>query len=152
MSPHFIGDVMQGIPRLHSALVKLLRQSQEWSDVRHLYTLAWMVIGLIASGCISLTKWGAHMQSRAVFAQSRQRRFSRWLHNPRINVQRLYSSLIRAALNQWEEAVLYLSIDTTMLWNEYCIIRASVVYRGRAVPLAWRVLTHKSNSVANERV
>ena len=88
------------------------------------------------------------MHSRAVFAQSRQRRFSRWLHNSRINVQRLVGPVIQASVSRWEEAVLYLSMDTTMLWNEYCIIRVSVIYRGRAVPLAWRVLAHQSSSVA----
>lgn len=46
--------------------------------------------------------------------------------------------------------MLYLSLDTTMLWNEYCIIRVSVIYRGRAVPVGWRVLAHQSSSVAFE--
>ncbi len=142
---------MEGTARLYSLLVTLLGQSEQWADVRHLYTLTWMVIGLIQSGWISLTKWGAYMHSRALFAQSKQRRFSRWLHNPRINVQRLYNPLIQAALSRWEESVLYVSLDTTMLWNEYCIIRASVIYRGRAVLLAWRVLAHQSSSVAVHR-
>jgi hypothetical protein len=52
------------------------------------------------------------------------------------------------AFSQWQETVLYLSLDTTMLWNEYCIIRVSVIYRGRAVPVVWRVLAHQSSSVA----
>ncbi len=34
-----------------------------------------------------------------------------------------------------------------MLWNQYCLIRVAVVYRGRAVPVAWRVLEHSSSSV-----
>jgi DNA-binding response OmpR family regulator len=37
-----------------------------------------------------------YVHTRAVLAQSHQRRFSRWLYNPRINVQRLYSPLIQA--------------------------------------------------------
>ena len=77
--------------RLYTSLLLLLNQSREWADLRHLYTLVWMVIGLIHSESINLTKWASHIQSRAKFAQSKQRRFSRWLHNPRINVQRLYS-------------------------------------------------------------
>ncbi|MDJ0727385.1 MAG: hypothetical protein QNJ38_19980 [Prochloraceae cyanobacterium] len=60
-----------------------------------------------------------YVKSRAIFAQSKQRRFSRWLHNPRINVQRLYSPLIQMALVGWEAKELYLSIDTSMLWNRY---------------------------------
>lgn len=127
---------MEGTSRLYDGLVALLSQSKEWADVRHLYTLVWMVIGLIYSGRVSLTKWGAYIQSRAHFAQSRQRRFSRWLHNSRINVHRLYSPLIQAALSGWEQSVLYLSLDTSMLWNQYCMIRVAVVTLGRAVPVA----------------
>lgn len=35
-----------------------------------------------------------------------------------------------------------------MLWGEYCLIRLSVQYRGRAVPIVWRVIRHKSSSVS----
>jgi len=83
-----------------------------------------------------------------MYSRKRRRRFSRWLHNSRINVQRLYSPLIQVAVSEWQETVLYLSLDTTMLWNKYCIIRVSVIYRGRAVPVVWRVLAHQSSSVA----
>ncbi len=38
-----------------------------------------------------------------------------------------------------------------MLWNQYCIIRVSVVYRGRAIPLVWTVLKHPSSTVAFEK-
>ncbi len=106
-----------------------------------------MIIGLIQAGSVNLTKWTMYTQSRAKFAQSKQRRFSRWLHNPRINPQRLYSPLIQAALKGWSEKVVYLSLDTSMLWNQYCLIRVALVYRGRAVPVAWRVLEHPSSSV-----
>ncbi len=75
--------------RLYNELLKLLSQSDQWVDLGHLHTLIWMVIGLIYSGSINLTKWTSYIESRAIFAQSHQRRFSRWLHNPRLNVQRL---------------------------------------------------------------
>jgi hypothetical protein len=35
-----------------------------------------------------------------------------------------------------------------MLWNIYCLIRLSVIYRGRAVPLVWEVIEHPSSAVA----
>lgn len=87
--------------RLHHQLQTLLGQSIPWADQRHLQTLLWMVIGLVCSECINLSKWRVYVRTRAVFAQSHQRRFSRWLHNPRINVQKLYSALIQAALSSW---------------------------------------------------
>jgi len=121
--------------RLHHQLQTLLGQSIPWADQRHLQTLIWMVIGLVCSECINLTKWRVYVRTRAVFAQSHQRRFSRWLHNPRINVQRLYSSLIQTALCGWGVSTITLIEDTSMLWDEYCLIRLSVQYRGRAVPI-----------------
>lgn len=136
--------------RLYHQRCDLLGQSSEWADQRHLQTLIWMVIGLVCSECMSLTKWGLYVHSRAKFAQSHQRRFSRWLHNSRINVHRLYSPLIATALCNWGVAEINLIEDTTMLWDEFCLIRLSIQYRGRAVPLLWRVLRHGSSSVRFE--
>ena len=50
----------------------------------------------------------------------------------------------------WGEACLYLSLDLSLYWEEYCLVRLSVVYRGRALPIIWRVLKHDSASVAFE--
>lgn len=133
--------------RLYHQLQTLLGQSSPWADQRHLQTLLWMVIGLVCSECISLTKWGIYIQTRARFAQSHQRRFSRWLHNPRINVQRLYSPLIANALARWGCSEIYLIEDTWQLWDEFCLIRLSVQDRGRAIPLVWRVIRHRSSSI-----
>jgi hypothetical protein len=42
-----------------------------------------------------------------------------------------------------------LALDTSRLWNQYCLVRLSVVYRGRAVPIAWEVIDHGSSSVTH---
>lgn len=141
---------MENTPRLYSGLVELLGQGGRWRDVRHLYTLAWMVVGLIQAGCVSLTAWVPFVTGRARYAQSTQRRFARWLGNPRVEVHTLYAPLIQTALAAWGNHTWYLALDTTMLWNRYCIIRISLIYRGRAVPLVWEVLEHGSSSVAYE--
>jgi hypothetical protein len=107
-----------------------------------------MVVALIHSGEVNLTRWLSEIPCRGHFAQSKQRRLQRWLHNPRINVHRLYKPLIRAALADWQDDEMYLSLDTSLFWEEYCLIRLAVVYRGRALPVAWRVLHHRSAMVA----
>jgi hypothetical protein len=70
---------MEGTPRLYDTLVVVLSQHQNWVDRRHLKTLAWMIVGLMQSGRSSLTAWAPYVHSRAVFAQSTVRRFTRWL-------------------------------------------------------------------------
>jgi hypothetical protein len=56
--------------------------------------------------------------------------------------------LIQEALSEWGDNTLYLALDTSRLFEEYCLIRISVIFRGRAVPVVWKVLEHKSNTVA----
>jgi hypothetical protein len=139
---------MESTPRLYDTLVHIFRQHQKWLDRRHLKTLAWMTVGLMQSGKISLTAWVPYVQSRAIYAQSTVRRFARWLENDRIDVHALYGPLLQQALAEWGNAVLYLALDTSLLWESYCLVRISLVYRGRAVPLVWTVLAHPSSRVA----
>ena len=141
---------MEKSPRLYSELLELCGQPGQWRDVRHGQTLAWMVGGLIQAECVNLTAWTPFVQGRAQYAQSTQRRLRRWLGNRRIEVAPLYGALIQQALRDWGTQKLYLALDTSMLWNQYCLIRLSVVYRGRAVPLVWEVMEHGSSSVSHD--
>ena len=139
---------MESTPRLYDTLAHVLSQHENWVDRRHLKTLACMVVGLIASGKISLTAWAPYGRSRAVYAQSTVRRFARWLGNERLDVHALYGPLIQQALVEWSNHRVYLALDTSMLWNPYCLVRVSIVYRGRAIPIVWTVLEHRSRRVA----
>lgn len=107
-----------------------------------------MIVALIHTGSVNLTKWSMYIPCRGKFAQSRQRRIQRWLNNPRINVHRIYKSLIKASLANWSESQMFLALDTSLFWDEYCLIRLSVIHRGRALPLVWRVIKHKSASIS----
>ena len=84
-------------PKLYNTLSKLM-EGLGWLDKRHLQTFVWIVLGLIESGVINLTQWVPFTQSRATFAQSTVRRFSRFLGNRRIRVSHLYGQLIKNAL------------------------------------------------------
>jgi len=138
---------MTNVTPLYQGLLSLLDRGQ-WQDQRHLKTAVSMIVGLMLSSSISLTTWIPYALGRALQAQSVQRRFARWLYNDRLEVDDLYAPLIQEALVEWGEATLYLALDTTMLWGQYCMIRLSVIYRGRAVPLSWDVLEHASAQVA----
>src|SRR5499425_410147 len=99
-------------------------------------------------GWISATACAPYVVSRAQYAQSTVRRFRRWLNNDKLDVISLYGPLMTQALAEWGEQALYVALDTSMWWQTYCLIRLSVIYRGRAVPLVWSVLQHGSAQVA----
>jgi hypothetical protein len=87
-------------------------------------------------------------------ASSWQRRCRRWLSNARINVDALYGPLVLWAIQHWQQPgqALHLALDTTVLWNRFCVVVLSVVCHGRAIPLLWQTLEHPSASVSAEVV
>ena len=87
-------------PKLYNGLFELLKPSF-WLDKRHRITFVWMVVGLIESAKINLSEWTPFVVGRARFAQSRERRFKRWLYNERIEALALYRPLIQNALQDW---------------------------------------------------
>jgi hypothetical protein len=139
---------MSNSTHLYGQLFGFLRQYSRASDLRHLKALAWMVSALICSGHLSLSTWEPYVPSRAKKAQSVERRWQRFLANVRIRVTALYVPLVLVALSGWKGHRLYVALDTTVLWDRYCMIHLSVVCCGRAVPLLWRVLEHGSATVA----
>lgn len=139
---------MSNSTHVYGQLFDFLRQYSHARDLRHLKALAWMVSALICSGQLSLPAWEPYVASRATKAQSVERRWQRFLVNGRIRVTALYVPLVLAALSNWKAHRLYLALDTTVLWDRYCMIHLSVVCCGRAIPLLWRVLEHGSATVA----
>lgn len=139
---------MSPTSRLYDALSQYLSQCKiQWQDARHLKTLCWMMIGMIQSQNVHLNGFGVYVKSRAQIAQSHQRRFRRWLSNRCIDVTTADHALIQQALCEWGSERVYLSLDTTGVWNCFCIVWVGVVYRGRSVPVAWKGVAQSSSSV-----
>ena len=133
---------------LYNQLLSLLSQHSQYRDLRHLKALSWMINALICSSKINLSEWESYVISRANQAQSIERRWQRFVHNSRIKVKSLYLPLVMAAMSSWNGRKVYLALDTTVLWNQYCMIHLSVICGGRAVPFLWKVIEHKSSTVA----
>ena len=123
---------------LYDQLLSLLSQHSQYRDLRHLKALSWMINALILSSKINLSEWESYVISRANQAQSIERRWQRFVHNNRIKVKSLYMPLVMAAISSWHERRLYLALDTTVLWNRYCMIHLSVICGGRAIPCLLR--------------
>jgi len=141
---------MKNTPNLYDTVVHILGQHTHWLDKRHFFTLTWMIVGLIESKVISLPEWAPFVDSRATFAQSTVRRFSRWIHNKRIKIHDFYGPIIQEALTEWHDNTIYLALDTSLLWDRFCHIRLCIIYRGRAVPLIWQTIEHGSSTVSFE--
>lgn len=109
-----------------------------------------MVAGLLLSETVCTGRWKARLPLAHCLAASWQRRCQRWLANSRIDAQAVYGPLIVWAIQHWQNPghSLHLALDTTMLWNRFCVVVVSVVCHGRAIPLLWQTLEHPSASVS----
>lgn len=144
-----INEAKQLYDDLLSALQPVLPRSV-YQDVRRVRTLAWAITGLCLTHTVRLGAWAEVPQGHTQYAASRVRRFSRWLHHPAISPAQWYGPVLQAALSDWPlDQRLYVALDTTAL-TPFVLIRASLVYRGRAIPLAWRAMRHKSTKVGFE--
>jgi hypothetical protein len=140
--------------RLHAELTAFLRQHCPAADERHLTLLGWMVAGLLLSQTVCFGSWQRALPLRHCLAASWQRRCRRWLGNGRIDAAALYGPLVLWAIQHWQKPgqALHLALDTTVLWNRFCVVVLSVVCHGRAIPLLWQTLEHPSASVSAEVV
>jgi hypothetical protein len=121
-----------------------------YQNIHRLSTLVWAIVGLYLTHTVRLGAWAEVLESRAQHAASRVRRFSRWLHHPAISPAQWYEPVVQAALVDWPlDQRLYIALDTTAL-TPFVLIRASLVYRGRALALAWRTMRHRSTQVSFE--
>ncbi|WP_431628597.1 hypothetical protein [Alkalinema pantanalense] len=102
---------------------------------------------MIQSEKVHPSGFGVNVPSRATPAQSSQWRFRRCLGNRRIELAAVHQALVGQALAQWGAQRLYPSLDTTLLWNCFCVIWVRVVYRGRTVPLGFRIVVQASSTV-----
>jgi hypothetical protein len=64
------------------------------------------------------------------------------------NTSRLYNTLVESLeqLADWQDK----RHLKTLVWITYCLIRISIIYRGRAIPLVWKAIEHQSSTIAFE--
>ncbi|NET39300.1 MAG: transposase, partial [Cyanothece sp. SIO1E1] len=72
------------------------------------------------------------------------------LHNDHINAERFYVPLLQALLQGFEETAVTLVLDTSMFWDQFCLIEVCLAWGGRSLSLAQVVLEHGSATVGFE--
>jgi hypothetical protein len=136
-------------------MIQFLRQYLPQEHMARLNTLAWMVTCVLLLGTVNLDHWlpiVVYPDPRPRQSASIRRRFQRFLTNVRhVDPRRLYAPFIQTALSAWAGRTLYLALDTTTLAGRLVIVRVSLIYRGRAVPIAWTVLDQRSTMVSLEQ-
>lgn len=129
--------------RLHEHFLGTLQANLPEEDLRNVDTLAWGLSGLLLQKTTRVPAWTSCLPDK-VNAASREQRFRRWLDNRLVDSQRYYRPFILQALDSWAGHLLYLALDTSSITDHLVLARTAIIYRGRAVPLAWQVYRRRS--------
>jgi len=138
---------MSDSQRLHMSFFNMFQSTLPDQDYRNLDTWAWAVTGVLTQKTISLPAWASCVPDRAD-AVAREHCFRRWLSNSHVKVRPLYQPFITRALANWLGHTAYVALDTTSVADHLVIARTAIIYRGRAVPLAWQVFKRRSVMLA----
>lgn len=105
---------------------------------RHLTTLAALISGIVGRTSTHLPQMATQVPDGPK-PESRVKRFARWLQNDRVTEERYVVPYAEVLVRQLALQTLVLSIDGSVVGRSCVALMMHVVYKGRALPLAWQV-------------
>ena len=121
---------------LHLQLHEQLRQWIEPLDQRHLKVFSEIMAAMLQSQSACLSRWIPLLGHRDCSACSHLERLSYFVHNPRIVAQTFYVPLLKHFLATYAGLPLELTLDTSMLWDQFCLVKVCMIWGGRSIPLS----------------
>src|SRR5215471_3042415 len=116
---------------------------------RHLTTLAALISGIVGSQSTQLPKIAAHVSDGAQ-PESRAKRFARWLKNDYGTEEVYFVPFAEVLVIPLAWQTLVLVIDGSVVGRGCVALMLHVVYKGRALPIAWLVRRGKKGHFPEE--
>ena len=135
-------------PLPYLQLIQQFSQHIHPQDQRHLKVFSEIISAIVLSGSASLSHWLPFFSHRDCNARSHMARLSYFIHNDKITSDIFYQPLLKFFLQSWSGQSLTLALDTSMLWDKFCLIEVSLIWGGRSLTVAQRVIEHNSATVA----
>jgi len=129
--------------RRYSAIKRALKQlypgEPTGQQARHLNTLAGMISGIVGSQRVNLPAIARKVPGGAK-KESRVKSYARWLKNERIESELYFMPFAKAVMEGLAHQTLVLAIDGSEVGRGCLTLMISIIYRKRALPLAWIVV------------
>ena len=133
-----MSDNLRRSRAIHQALKQWYPGEPSGRLAQHLTTLAAFISGIVGSKSSQLPSIATKVPDRAK-PDSRVKRLSRWLDNDAILEEVYFLPYAEMLLNQLALETLVLVMDGSGVGRGCCALMMHVIYKGRALPLAWRV-------------
>ena len=105
---------------------------------RHVQTLAALISGIVGGKSTQLPTIATKVPDGSK-PESRVKRFARWLDNARILEEMYFLPYAESLLTHLALETLVLVMDGSVVGRGCAALMIHVIYKGRALPLAWRV-------------
>ena len=133
-----MSDNLRRYRAIRAALLQGYPCQSTGTRIRHLTTLAALISGIVGSKSTQLPNIAAHVPD-GTQPESRVKRFSRWLRNEQVMAAQYFVPYAEVLLAHLAIQTLVLVIDGSVVGRGCIALMIHVVYKGRALPLAWLV-------------
>ena len=123
---------------IREALIQCYPGELSGRMTQHVTILAAFISGIVGSKSSQLPSIASKVPDRAK-AESRVKRLSRWLDNEHIKEEIYFLPYAELLLTHLALETVVLVMDGSGVGRGCCALMIHVIYKGRALPLAWRV-------------
>ena len=133
-----MSDNLRQYRAIRDALIQGYPGEPKGQFARHLVTLAALISGIVASKSTQLPQVASNVPDGNK-PESRIKRFARWVHNDTVTEQQYFFPYADVLLTHLALQTLVLVMDGSVVGRGCVALMVHVVYKGRALPLAWLV-------------
>src|SRR2546428_6697430 len=133
-----MSDNLRRYRAIRNALMQAYPTSPTGNFARHLQTLAALISGMVGSKSSQLPHIATKVPN-GTKPESRVKRFTRWLDNDHILEEVYFLPYADVLLRHLALQTVVLVMDGSGVGRGCCALMMHVIYKGRALPLVWRV-------------
>jgi DDE family transposase len=116
----------------------------------HVNTLALLICGIVGSQHVQFAKLVQHMPRSGRKDESLIKRCRRWVQQQDVTYDTFFMPFAQAVLLALAAAPITLILDGSAIGRGCVVLMASVLYRGRAIPIAWLVVKGKKGHLPQQ--
>jgi hypothetical protein len=135
-----MSDAQRRYRAIKTALLQALPTPPTSHQAQHINTLAALICGIVGARHTHLPKIADAAPGYSRKRESRITRFRRWLRNPAVTYATYFLPFAQALLAALAHQPLLLIMDGSTVGRGCLALLLCVVYKGRALPLAWTVV------------
>jgi hypothetical protein len=136
--------------QVYTKVLKVLNEMLTLSHPGHVLTLAMMIAGIVISRNAQLSSMSAETATKAK-DKSIEMRLRRWVKNLGIDADVVYMPFAKQILVALSSLPLVLVMDGSQVGRGCMVLMVSVLYKKRALPLAWIVYKGKKGHTTAQR-